>query len=112
MPTKEEKLESDTKLRMVMAVNVARSVMTLCKGQIEFYGRHGFDVRIFAAEDDTIDSIFEEGGQFFNVGFVRELSPFADLFALIRLIRLLASQKPQVIQFVALKTSLICLNRS
>lgn len=91
------------KLKMVLAVSIAGTMATLNKGQVEFYSKHGFNVRVFAAKDNTVSSIFEEGGQFFNVGFVRALNPFADFFALLHLIRLFINQKPQVVQLMTLK---------
>jgi glycosyltransferase involved in cell wall biosynthesis len=95
------------KLKMVLAVSQASTMATLNKGQIEFYSRHGFDVRVFAAKDNTIDSILEEGGRFFNVNFVRALNPFSDVIALVQLIKLFATQKPQIIQLMTLKPSFL-----
>jgi len=92
---------------MVIAVHQVSTMATLGKGQVAFFHKHGFNVDMFAAKDDTIDSVIEEGAEFSDVNFVRNLSPLADLKTALHLIKLFHRRKPDVIQLMTLKPSIL-----
>ena len=91
------------KLKMVIAVSQASTMATLGKGQAKFFIDHGFDVDVWASRDDTVGSVIEEGTEFFDVRFVRDLSPFEDIKTTWRLFKLFRKRKPDVVQLMTLK---------
>jgi glycosyltransferase involved in cell wall biosynthesis len=101
-----EKKKTDKKLKMIISASMTQTMATLGKGQISFYRQHGFDVDVFAAKGWSEDSIINEGAEFFEINFVRDLSPIADLKAVWRLFKLFRIRKPDVIQLMTLKPSI------
>jgi len=101
------KQTSSGSLRMVMAVSQAKTMVTVCKGRVSFYRQHGFDVDVFAAKGEGVDSVVGEGAEFFNTNFIRDLSPFADLKTVLYLFKLFRRRKPHVIQLMTLKPSIL-----
>ncbi len=93
----------NNKFRMVIAVSQVSTMATLGKGQAKFFIDHGFDVDIWAYRDKTVESIIKEGAEFFDVRFVRDLSPIADLKTLWRVFRLFRQRKPDLILLMTLK---------
>jgi glycosyltransferase involved in cell wall biosynthesis len=102
-----EKKKTDKKLKMVISTSMTQTMATLGQGQISFYRQHGFDVDVFAAKGWGEDSIIDEGAEFFEINFVRDLSLIADLKAVWRLFKLFRIRKPDVIQLMTLKPSML-----
>jgi len=88
---------------MVIAVSQASTMVTLGRGQVAFFREHGFDVDVFAGEDWGTDSIINEGAEYFEVNFVRDLSPFEDVKTTWHLFKLFRRRKPDVVQLMTLK---------
>jgi glycosyltransferase involved in cell wall biosynthesis len=99
--------KADKKLKMIISTSMSQTMATLGQGQISFYRQHGFDVDVFAAKGWGEDSIINEGAAYFEVNFVRDLSPVADLRTLWCLFRLLRQRKPDVIQLMTLKPCIL-----
>jgi len=95
------------KCKMVIAVSQANTMATLGKGQVAFYRQHGFDVDVFAAKDDGMDSVVEEGAELFDTNFTRNLNPFVDIKTTWRLFKLFRIRKPDVIQLMTLKPCIL-----
>lgn len=92
---------------MVIAVSQISTMATLGKGQANFFINHGFDVDVFAAKDWATESIINEKAGFFDVNFVRDLSPIADLKTLWRVFRLFRQRKPDVVLLMTLKPCIL-----
>ncbi|MBA7486008.1 D-inositol-3-phosphate glycosyltransferase [subsurface metagenome] len=102
-----EKKKTDKKLKMVISTSTTQTMATLGQGQISFYRQHGFDVDVFAAKGWGTDSIINEGAEFFEINFVRDMSPTSDLKTAWRLFRLFRIRKPDVIQLMTLKPCIL-----
>jgi glycosyltransferase involved in cell wall biosynthesis len=94
---------------MVIAVNIVRSLTTICKGQITFYRQHGFDVDALAHNDlpNGVELVTGEGANFFEMDFVRDVSPGADLKDLKRMYRLFRRRRPTIIQLMSPKPCIL-----
>lgn len=101
------KVEKPSKVRMVIAVSQVTTMALLGKGQMAFFRQHGFDVDVLAAKDESVDSVIQEGAEFFDTNFIRDLSPFADIKTMWHLFKLFRRRKPDVIQLMTLKPSML-----
>lgn len=68
------------------------------KGQIAFLGANGFKVVIVSAPGEEISMLAKkENAELITVPFTKRISPVTDFFQLLRIIRILRSEKPDIV---------------
>jgi len=95
---------------MTTLVHIATVPVTLdfLDGQIEFMRGRGFDVTLISSPGPTLERIGQRGGATtYACPMSRSVSPFRDLIALVRLVRLLRRIKPAIVHTHTPKASLL-----
>ncbi len=95
---------------MTTLVHIATVPVTLdfLDGQIEFMRGRGFEVTLISSPGPTLERIGQRGGATtYACPMSRSVSPFRDLIALVRLVRLLRRIKPAIVHTHTPKASLL-----
>ncbi|MGQ9592376.1 MAG: glycosyltransferase [Planctomycetota bacterium] len=93
--------------RLVVAVTTSQSVVLL-RGQLAFLRERGFDAYLLCGGDHTARKFCErEGARFLEVRMRREMSPFSDPPALLRIVRILRCTRPALVNAGTPKAGLL-----
>jgi glycosyltransferase involved in cell wall biosynthesis len=80
----------------------------LMEGQLSYLQSRGFDLTVITAPGPTLDAVgIREGVRTSGLPMQREISPFADLRSLLRLILLLRRLRPQIVSASTPKAGLL-----
>jgi glycosyltransferase involved in cell wall biosynthesis len=80
----------------------------LLKGQVRFMKQNGFETTMISSNGAEVPALKEqEGALHIIVPFTRSISPFKDLFCLIKLTRILKKLKPDIVHTHTPKAGLI-----
>ena len=92
----------------VLHVVTASMGVTLMRGQLKFLREAGFEVAVAAAPGEELSAIARvEGAQAIEVPLIREIAPFRDFLALVRIFLILRRVRPTIINFGTPKAGLI-----
>jgi lipopolysaccharide/colanic/teichoic acid biosynthesis glycosyltransferase/glycosyltransferase involved in cell wall biosynthesis len=84
--------------RVFHIVTHGLSANVLMRGQLRYLREQGFDVAVIASPGPELDALRDrEGVEVFAVPMEREIAPLADLRALVALTRLLAHERPALV---------------
>ncbi|HRO47942.1 glycosyltransferase family 4 protein [Agriterribacter sp.] len=68
------------------------------RGQVAFLVQHGFEVMIVSGPGEEISMLCKkENARLFTVDFTKRITPLTDFFQLLRLIRLIRKERPDII---------------
>ncbi|MFT3701069.1 MAG: glycosyltransferase family 4 protein [Agriterribacter sp.] len=68
------------------------------KGQVVFLVKHGYEVIIISGSGEEISMLAKkEGAQLITIPFTKKISPFTDLFQLLKIIGILKREKPDIV---------------
>jgi len=68
------------------------------KGQVAFLVKNGFEVIIISGPGEEISMLAKrENARLFTLDFTKKISPFKDLFQLFRIVRIIRSEQPDII---------------
>lgn len=68
------------------------------KGQVAFLVQHGFEVVIISGPGEEISMLAQkENARLYPIPFTKRITPFTDFFQLLRIIRLIRKEKPDII---------------
>jgi glycosyltransferase involved in cell wall biosynthesis len=96
-----------TNPRLLRITTVPISLKLLLRGQLSYFKQNGFEVLAVSAKGPEIKSIEEEGIQHRVVGMTRQITPVRDLVALVRLIILIRSFRPDIVHTHTPKAGLL-----
>ena len=87
------------KPKLILGVTISGSTLLL-QGQSKYFSSLGYDVHLFCPKDEkSVNYSENENCTLHHVRIARTLNPIKDVVTLVRLIRLLKSQKPDIINF-------------
>lgn len=90
--------EADPKNVLVRITTVPISLKKLIAGQMRFMCEQGFKVYMISSPYENMDELqANELSEFLAVPMSRRISPFKDLIALIKLVRILRKLKPKIV---------------
>lgn len=95
-----------TKLLMGVTSSIS---LQLLRGQLEYFSKQGYDVHLICSPSGEIDQMLPENITVHNVSMTREISPFADLFSLLRIIMIYLKVRPDITNVSTPKASLLCM---
>lgn len=95
------------KKKIVIGITIAGSV-PLIRGQAKYFVNQGYDVYLLCPkEDKSVDYCSREGCKLLPISIERRISPIKDIFTLLRLINILNSVKPDVVNVGTPKMGLL-----
>src|SRR5437879_117148 len=93
---------------LIRVTTVPISLEKLLGGQLHFMNEQGFEVYMVSSPGDNIENLQKkESGKFLPVPMSRTISPFKDLIALIKLIRIFNKIKPDIVHTHTPKAGLL-----
>src|SRR5690554_505698 len=94
--------------KILRITTVPISLNILLKGQLKYMQENGYEVITASADGSEVEELKRrEGIPHFTIDFTRTLSPFRDLKALWQLIRLIRSEKPDIVHTHTPKAGLL-----
>lgn len=94
--------------KLVRITTVPISLKVLLKGQMKFMKNNGFEVIMVSSDGDEVQALLEqEECPHITVPFTRKITPFKDLYCLIKLTMLLRKIKPDIVHTHTPKAGLI-----
>lgn len=100
--------ELNRRPRLCFAVTSSTTAVSFLGGYLSALRQHGFDVTLICAPSLDVEKLAaDEGVQFAPLPMRREPSPFHDMVSLIRMVRLLKRQRPDIMIYATPKASLI-----
>lgn len=94
--------------KLVRITTVPISLKVLLKGQMKFMKNNGFEVTMISSDGEEVPALLEqEECPHISIPFTRKITPFRDLYCLIRLIFVLRKIKPDIVHTHTPKAGLI-----
>ena len=93
---------------MVISTSQTTTMSAFGKGVMAFYKKHGFDVYFLAYDNGRLETIADEGFEFFNISYVRALDLISDIKAFFQVMRIFRKLRPDVIQLATTKPCFLC----
>lgn len=85
-------------MKLIRIATVPQSLRTLLKGQLRFMSEQGFDVLAVSSDGSCFEEMLQEQGvRGVRVNMTRQITPFRDLIALIRLVVLFLKERPDIV---------------
>lgn len=87
---------------------VSQSLRVTLRGQFRYIKSRGFDYTLLCSKDELIDNVaIEEQANYLPLNLTREITPFIDLLALLKLARHILKEKPQIVHTHSPKAGLV-----
>ena len=97
-----------SKVKLLRITTKPVSINLLIKNQLLFMRTHGFEVFTSSAMGNEVTEFTQrEGVVHFNVPFTRKITPFQDLYCLLKLIRVIKIIKPTIVHTHTPKAGLL-----
>ena len=94
--------------KLVRITTVPISLKVLLKGQMKFMKNSGFEVTMISSNGEEVPALLEqEECPHISIPFTRKITPFCDLYCLIKLIFVLRKIKPDIVHTHTPKAGLI-----
>lgn len=98
----------ERRVKLIRITTVPQSLRGLLKGQLRFMSENGFDVIGVSSTGEALKDVERnEGVPTVAIEMTRTISPFKDLLALIKLIRLFIKEKPEIVHTHTPKAGLL-----
>ena len=96
--------------RIVRAATIGLSLNAFCRGLLRELTEEGYEVVALSSSDADLRQVGErEGVRTIGVPMERRISPLKDLVSLVRLIRVLRKEKPDMVHSMTPKAGLLCM---
>jgi glycosyltransferase involved in cell wall biosynthesis len=95
------------KVRLLRVTTVPISLATLLKGQPEFFARHNFDVLTVSSDGPEVKQLLQLGVKHQVIPMTRKITPIQDVIALIKLIQLIRTFRPNIVHTHTPKAGLL-----
>lgn len=93
--------------KLIVGITIPGSV-GLLEGQLKYFKEQGFDTYLMAPKDDrSLMYCEKENCKLLEISIAREISLIADLKTLFQIIKILKTQKPDIVNFGTPKISLL-----
>src|SRR4051794_717155 len=100
--------ENNSMPKLVRITTVPISLQLLLKGQMKFMRENGYDVTMISAAGAEVKPLLQqEGCPHIVVPFTRMITPFRDMFCLIKLIWIFMKIKPDIVHTHTPKAGLL-----
>lgn len=97
-------------MKIVRAATVGESLNTFCKGFLRQLTDEGYEVVALSSPDEDLKELGErEGVRTVGVEMERHVSPFKDFVALVKLVKVLYLEKPDMVHSMTPKAGLLCM---
>jgi glycosyltransferase involved in cell wall biosynthesis len=98
----------ETNIKLVRITTVPLSLQKLINGQMKYMGQNGFKVTMISSDFDGKEALSSaEHAAFIPINMTRTITPFADLKALYKLIKLCRKIKPTIVHTHTPKAGLL-----
>lgn len=94
-------------IRLCVVVTVDITLLNLCRGRLEYFAAHGFDVTAVCAPTPRAAEIRSRGVRLFTLPLHRTISPWSDVQAVWKLARLLRKERVDIVEASTPKGALI-----
>lgn len=96
--------------KIVRAATIGLSLNAFCRGLLRELTEEGYEVVALSSPDANLQQVGErEGVRTIGVPMERRISPLKDLVSLVRLIRVLRKEKPDMVHSMTPKAGLLCM---
>ena len=96
--------------KIIRAATIGMSLNIFCNGLLKELKEEGYDVVALSSPDEDLRELGErEGVKTIGVKMERHVSPFKDLVSLVKLIRVLRKEKPDMVHSMTPKAGLLCM---
>ena len=96
--------------KIVRAATIGLSLNAFCRGLLRELTEEGYEVVALSSSDADLQQVGErEGVRTIGVPMERRISPLKDLVSLVRLIRVLRKEKPDMVHSMTPKAGLLCM---
>ena len=93
--------------KICILTTVSASIKAFYKGQLEALKQAGFEITIICANDEELNRQLPENVKFYPLPFSRIISPFSDIRAVLKLIRIFRKERFDIVQYSTPKASLL-----
>ena len=94
--------------KLIRITTVPISLLVLLKGQMKFMKEQGFEVTMISSSGAEVDALIQqEECPHIAIKLTREITPIADFFSLIKLVKLFRKLKPDIVHTHTPKAGLI-----
>ena len=103
-------MKNSAKLKIVRAATLGTSLNTFCEGLLKELTDEGYEVVALSSPDGDLDELSKrEGVRTIGVHMERRISPWKDLVSLIKIVRALKREKPDMVHSMTPKAGLLCM---
>ena len=96
--------------KIIRAATIGMSLNIFCKGLLKELVEDGYDVMALSTPDEDLKELGErEGVKTIGVDMERHVSPWKDFISLVRLIKVLRKEKPDMVHSMTPKAGLLCM---
>lgn len=96
--------------KIIRAATIGMSLNIFCKGLLKELVDDGYDVVALSTPDKDLKELGErEGVKTIGVNMERHVSPWKDFISLVRLIKVLRKEKPDMVHSMTPKAGLLCM---
>lgn len=96
--------------KIVRAATIGLSLNAFCRGLLRELTEEGYEVVALSSPDADLQQVGErEGVRIIGVPMERRISPLKDFVSLVRLIRVLRKEKPDMVHSMTPKAGLLCM---
>ena len=98
------------RLKIVRAATIGTSLNTFCEGLLKELTEDGYEVIALSSPDADLDELGKrEGVRTIGVHMERRVSPWKDLVSLMKIMRALKKEKPDMVHSMTPKAGLLCM---
>lgn len=103
-------MKYSAKLKIVRAATLGTSLNTFCEGLLNELTKDGYEVVALSSPDGDLEELSKrEGVRTIGVHMERRISPWKDLVSLIKIVRALKKEKPDMVHSMTPKAGLLCM---
>ena len=103
-------MRTAVKLKIVRSATVGTSLNTFCEGLLTELTEEGYEVIALSSPDADLDELSQrEGVRTIGVLMERRISPWKDLVSLMKIMRALEKEKPDIVHSMTPKAGLLCM---
>lgn len=98
------------KKKIIRASTIGASLNTFCRGLFAELTARGYEMVALSTPDDRLKEVGErEQVRTIGIPMVRHISPWKDIVSLVKLIRVFAKEKPDMVHSMTPKAGLLCM---
>ena len=103
-------MRNSAKLKIVRAATIGTSLNTFCEGLLKELTDEGYEVIALSSPDADLDELGKrEGVRTIGVHMERRISPWKDLVSLMKIMRVLRREEPDMVHSMTPKAGLLCM---